>query len=144
MNFRKNHLHPFLFVLTGFCSLFSCTQGLETKEILVGKIPLIVEVADDPDEREQGLMNRRHLKDNHGMLFVFESERQVSFWMKNTSLELSIAFVAADGTIRQMEDLEPHSLASVPSRRRVLYALEVNRGWFAEHGIEEGMKIQGL
>jgi len=97
-----------------------------------------VEIADTPEKRSTGLMNRESLPEDRGMLFVFDREERVSFWMKNTSIPLSIAFISSDGRIRQIEDMEPFSLASVPSRRSVLYALEVNRGWFDSKGIVEG------
>ncbi len=118
-----------------------CGRSSLPKESLdVAGHTLLVEVAADSESRRQGLMNRKSLKDECGMLFVFEEEQKASFWMKNTSLPLSIAFIAADGTIRQIEDLEPYSLAPVVSARSVLYALEVNRGWFARKGIEAGDK----
>ena len=101
-----------------------------------------VEIADTPEERASGLMNRKTLKEDQGMLFVFDREERVSFWMKNTSIPLSIAFISADGTIRQIEDMESYSLESIPSRRSVLYALEMNRGWFEERGIAEGDRVE--
>jgi hypothetical protein len=105
---------------------------------------LRVEVAGTPEQRARGLMNRRKLADDQGMLFVFDKEETVSFWMKNTRIPLSIAFIAADGTIRQIENMEPYSLESIVSRRSVLYALEVNQGWFSRHGIEVGDRIRIL
>lgn len=117
----------------------SCSgDTLPTMLIDVKGIELVVEVANTQESRSQGLMFRRSMKENHGMLFVFDYESQVSFWMKNTRLPLSIAFIAADGTIRQIEDMEPESLSSVAAERNVLYALEVNQGWFRENGIEAG------
>lgn len=102
---------------------------------------LTAEIADTQGTRNEGLMHRRSLPENHGMLFVFDYESQVSFWMKDTEIPLSIAFIAADGTIRQIEDMKPESMASVVSRRNVLYALEVNQGWFRDRGIEAGDKV---
>ena len=117
------------------------TDSLPTVVLNVAGYELTAEIADTQGTRNEGLMNRRSLPENHGMLFVFEYENQVSFWMKNTEIPLSIAFIAADGTIRQIEYMEPRSRASVVSRRNVLYALEVNRGWFKERGIEAGDRV---
>lgn len=123
-------------------AMSSCSGStLATMEIGIKGTEIIVEVADTQESRSQGLMDRRSMPENHGMLFVFETESQVSFWMKNTRIPLSIAFIAADGTIRQIEDMEPESLSSVVSQRNVLYALEVNQGWFEKNGIGAGDKI---
>lgn len=120
----------------------SCSgDTLPTMLIDVKGIELVVEVADTQESRNQGLMFRRSMKENHGMLFVFDYESQVSFWMKNTRIPLSIAFIAADGTIRQIEDMEPENLSSVAAERNVLYALEVNQGWFDRNGVEPGDKV---
>ena len=116
-------------------------ESLPTAAIDVAGFDLTVEIADTQETRSEGLMFRRSMADNHGMLFIFEYEHQASFWMKNTTIPLSIAFIAADGTIRQIEDMEPESLSSVASRRNILYALEVNQGWFEERGIDEGDKM---
>ncbi len=122
--------------------LISCGTPLSTQEIIVGGHTLSVDIADTQELRSKGLMNRRSLPDNKGMLFVFESESKPSFWMKDTTIPLSIAFIAANGMIRQIDRLEPLSLESVVSRRTVLYALEVNRGWFEERNITPGDMVQ--
>jgi uncharacterized protein len=93
-------------------------------------------------ERERGLMFRTVLEDGNGMLFVFESEQRVSFWMKNTRIPLSVAYIAHDGTIREIHDMEPFSLAPVPSSYSVRYALEVPKGYFARIGIAPGYVIE--
>ena len=116
-------------------------DSLPTMLIDVAGHELTAEIADTQGTRNEGLMHRRSLPENHGMLFVFDYESQVSFWMKDTEIPLSIAFIAADGTIRQIEDMKPESMASVVSRRNVLYALEVNQGWFRDRGIETGDKV---
>lgn len=121
--------------------MFGCERSsLPEESIDVAGHTLLVEVAADSESRHQGLMDRKFLKDDHGMLFVFEEEEKASFWMKNTSIPLSIAFIASDGTIRQIEDLEPYSLDPVVSTRSVLFALEVNRGWFTQRNIKPGDK----
>jgi uncharacterized membrane protein (UPF0127 family) len=75
------------------------------------------------------------------MLFVFPSDEQLAFWMKNTSIPLSIAYIASDGTIREIHDLEPFSLEAVKAGRSVRYALEVGRGWFGKAGLGEGDRL---
>lgn len=120
--------------------LYSCSTE-ELIHLEIAGHPLMVEIADDEESRARGLMNRPGLAANRGMLFVFESESQPSFWMKDTSIPLSLAFIAANGSIRQIEDLEPYSLDFVESHRNILFALEVNRGWFAEKGIVPGDKV---
>lgn len=136
-----------LSVLFFFIMLTGCAAATLDKKVLdVAGNKLNVEIADTPESREQGLMNRKSMGEDEGMIFVFEDESKVTFWMKNTQLSLSIAFIAADGTIRQVEDMEPESLASVPSYRNVLYALEVNQGWFDTHGVKPGdvVDVSGL
>ena len=97
------------------------------------------EVADDRAERARGLMERTALAEDAGMLFVFKRERQLSFWMKNTLIPLSIAYIAADGRIVDIEDMEPlDDETKHPSAEPAQYALEVNQGFFEERGIEVG------
>jgi uncharacterized membrane protein (UPF0127 family) len=86
-------------------------------------------------------MHRRNLPDGEGMLFVFERDQILSFWMKNTFIPLSIAFIASDGRIIDIRDMEPQSLSAVKSTRSVRYALEVPQGWFTRQGIREGDRI---
>ena len=108
----------------------------------VGDHTFHVEIADTDESRAQGLMNRESLPENRGMLFVFERDQRMSFWMKDTSIPLSIAYIASDGTIREIHNMEPYDLAPVRSNRSVRYALEVNRGAFEAAGINEGDRVQ--
>jgi uncharacterized membrane protein (UPF0127 family) len=101
-------------------------------------IPIGAEVARTDAERAQGLMNRPSLPDGEGMLFVFEREQIVSFWMKNTRIPLSIAFIRTDGRITEIRDMRALDITSVSSARSVRYALEVPQGWFARAGIKTG------
>lgn len=103
---------------------------------------LRAEIADDDRERERGLMHRKTLGDGEGMLFVFESDRRLSFWMKNTLVPLSIAFIASDGRITEIRDMEPLSLSAVESERSVRYALEAPRGWFGRAGVSAGDRLE--
>lgn len=101
-----------------------------------------VELADEPLTRQRGLMFRSELEDDRGMLFVYPEPRPLQFWMKNTYLPLSIAFIDSEGFIVNIEDMEPLDVKSrTKSLRPVPYALEVNRGWFATRGIQSGDKV---
>ena len=91
--------------------------------------------------REKGLSGRKHLKPDHGMLFVFDYMRKQGFWMKDTHIPLSIAFISADGKIFQIEQMDPLDLHVIMSISPVRYALEVNKGFFAENGITVGMQV---
>jgi uncharacterized membrane protein (UPF0127 family) len=100
-------------------------------------------VAKTPDERSTGLMFRAQMGPNEGMIFVFEDPAQQCFWMKNTLLPLSAAFVADDGTIVNIEDMAPQTLDSHCSKKPVRFVLEMHKGWFAKRGIQAGQKIAG-
>ena len=104
-----------------------------------GNVRLNVEVADTAEERRTGLMFRESLPENAGMLFVFEQDTQQGFWMKDTTIPLSIAFIdAASGTVIDIQDMQPLDLTlhSPPSPYR--YAVEANQGWFAQNGVAAG------
>jgi uncharacterized membrane protein (UPF0127 family) len=88
-------------------------------------------------------MNRPTMGTSDGMLFVFEEASEQCFWMKNTLLPLSIAFIADDGSIVNIADMKPQALASHCSAKPVRYALEMNQGWFAKRGIKAGTKLRG-
>lgn len=134
MSFKVILLLPVLF--------FTSCRSTEFVDVNIGDVKLAVEIVDTPETRGKGLMNRKELKSDHGMLFVFEQENQVSFWMKNTSIPLSIAYITKHGEIVEIYDLEPFSLESVTSKRSsILYALEVNRGYFNENSITVGDTI---
>jgi uncharacterized membrane protein (UPF0127 family) len=97
-----------------------------------------VEVAQTPEERSYGLKGRKHLGKDEGMLFIFETEDYHAFWMKDTLLPLSIAFISKDGWIVWMTDMKPLTLDSHVPPRPILYALEMNKGWFSSHGVKVG------
>ena len=103
------------------------------------------EIADDDAERQRGLMERTALAEDAGMLFVFGRERELSFWMRNTLIPLSIAYIDADGRIVDIEDMEPlDDTTKHPSAEPAQYALEVNQGFFDERGVEVGDTVEGL
>ncbi|HET7839609.1 MAG TPA: DUF192 domain-containing protein [Rectinemataceae bacterium] len=114
---------------------------LKTVELKIGDASVQAELARTSLERETGLMFRTSLAEGTGMLFVFEADQQLAFWMKNTKLPLSLAYISSDGTIREIFDLVPGSLDPVQSERSVRYALEVPRGWFAKAGIKSGDRV---
>ena len=111
--------------------------------ITINNKQLKVKLARTPKEMARGLMDTQgagptKLKPDEGMLFVYSEEEKLSFWMKNTSIPLSIAFIGADNRIQQIEELEPHNETSVKSNKPAQYALEVNRGWFESNNIKVG------
>jgi uncharacterized protein len=117
--------------------------GLSTVVIDVSggkKVEVLVEIADDPFEQARGLMHRTALGEDRGMLFVYPDERPLSYWMKNTLIPLSIAYIDAEGRITDILDMKP--LDDTPphyvSSESVRYALEVNKGFFDERGVKVG------
>ena len=102
------------------------------------------EVAADPDERARGLMFRKRMGANQGMVFLFDQPAVQCMWMKNTLLPLSVAFIGDDGKILNIEDMAPQTEDNHCAKRPARYALEMNRGWFARHGIMPGAVVSGL
>jgi hypothetical protein len=105
---------------------------------------LTAEVAANDAHRAQGLMHRRMLPENRGMLFVFREPAPQSFWMMNTYLPLSIAFIDERGAILNIADMKPLTTNPHPSAGPAKYALEMNQGWFAKRSIKAGAKIEGI
>ena len=101
------------------------------------------ELAQTPDQRATGMMFRKTMGANEGMLFVFEQPGQQCFWMQNTLLPLAIAFVGDDGSIVNLDEMKPLTQDSHCSAKPVRFVLEMNTGWFAKHGIKPGFKLQG-
>ena len=110
----------------------------------VGGHKLTAEVANTEPQRSKGLMHRRMLPENRGMLFVFQDVAMHGMWMMNTYLPLSVAFLDREGTIINIADMQPHTQDAHNATRPAKYALEMNQGWFAKRGIKAGAKIQGL
>ncbi|MEQ8171835.1 MAG: DUF192 domain-containing protein [Candidatus Eremiobacterota bacterium] len=138
------YLILFLFCITGCKSEARSpvsTMVFEKKTLTVKDRTITVEIADTSEKRMTGLMYRKSLGKNEGMLFIFSGEEIHSFWMKNTLIPLSIAFIKEDGTIIHIEDMEPQTETTHPSKYPVKYALEVNKGWFKENNITVGDKI---
>ena len=116
-------------------------RGLPRTTLQAGMHLIRAEVAGDVDSRARGLMFRERLGPNEGMLFVFEQPSTQCFWMRNTLVPLTIAFLADDGRIVNTADMEPKSEASHCSSEGVRYALEMERGWFAKRGLNRGDRI---
>lgn len=113
-------------------------QGVARIPLYIKAKEIRVEVARTPEERALGLMNRKQLGKDEGMLFIFETEDYHGFWMKDTLLPLSIAFIDKDGRIVDIKDMKPLTLDSHSPSKPVLYALEMNKGWFAKNGAKIG------
>ena len=118
-------------------------QKLPSTRLTVGFHLINAEVASTQEQRAIGLMHRPTMPANDGMLFVFERPGQQCFWMKNTLLPLSIAFLDDDGTVVNIEEMKPQSLDSHCSAKPVRFALEMNQGWFGKRAIKPGAKITG-
>ena len=118
-----------------------CSDTLDVIDVTINGRVLRIEVARTSDEQAKGLMHRKTMPENHGMLFHYESDRKLSFWMKDTEIPLSIAFLAADGTIKEIYDMKPFSLNTIVSRQSVRFALEVNQGLFERLGIDIGDRV---
>lgn len=105
-------------------------------------IPVRAERADNEFRRRKGLMYRKSLGADRGMIFIFETEQHLAFWMRNTYIPLSIAYVDGRGVIREIYEMRPlDDTVTYPSKSMVKYALEMNRGWFAAHDVIPGCRI---
>jgi uncharacterized membrane protein (UPF0127 family) len=114
------------------------TQNLLKIPLYIKNREIWVEVVKTPEERSHGLMGRKDLGKNMGMLFIFETEDYHAFWMKDTLIPLSIAFIDKECQIIEITDMEPLTLESHTPHQPILYALEMKRGWFAINGINRG------
>ena len=122
----------------------AAADALPTVPLSINDHQIRAEVAATPEQRSTGLMHRFSLRPDHGMIFVFERPGPQSFWMKNTFIPLSIAFIAPDGRIINIDDMAPQDETSHRSKGPALYALEMRKGWFAERGIRAGDFVKGL
>lgn len=118
--------------------------GLPTTALSINGHKITAEVASTLETRATGLMNRFSLKPDTGMLFVFERPEPLAFWMKNTFIPLSIAFLDGEGRILNIEDMAPQTETSHWSKGPALYALEMRKGWFGERGIRPGDRVEGV
>ena len=135
----RNALLALLAVLAG-----AALAQLPVAELSVGMHRIRAEIADSPATRERGLMHRESMAPGAGMVFVFEQDALHCMWMKNTLIPLSVAFIDASGAIVSIADMQPRSEQSHCAAQPARYALEMNRGWFAERGIRPGARLRGL
>ena len=117
--------------------------ALQRVELTAGMHRIDAQLAQSPQERQTGLMNRRSMPQHEGMLFAFEQPAVQCFWMKNTPLPLTAAFVADDGTIVNLADMQPNAEDSHCSAKPVRYVLEMNQGWFSQRGLKAGSQLRG-
>lgn len=118
-------------------------MSLPRVELTAGFHRIDAQVASTPQARQTGLMHRKEMPQHEGMLFVFEQPSVQCFWMKNTLIPLTAAFVDDDGTIVNLEDMKPQTLDSHCSAKPVRYVLEMNKGWFAQKNVKPGSKLVG-
>lgn len=132
------------------CCVFFLGGPVQAREpfgkttLTIGLYKIDAEVADDEPERMQGLMHRRTMAPQAGMLFIFEKAQSLCMWMRNTYLPLSVAFLDASGTVINIEDMLPLTEDSHCAGAPALYALEMNKGWFAAKNIGPGAKVVGI
>jgi uncharacterized membrane protein (UPF0127 family) len=132
------------------CLLFLASLPLladvtfKTSQVKVAGHPLKVELAIEEPQRLQGLMYRKTLGKEDGMLFIFDEPGYHSIWMKNTLIPLSVAFVDKDGVILNIADMEPQTLDSHMAAGPAVYAIETNKGWYADKKVKAGDKVTGL
>ncbi|MDB5884415.1 MAG: hypothetical protein JWR74_586 [Polaromonas sp.] len=117
--------------------------NLQRVKLSAGMHVIDAQVALTPQERQTGLMLRKDMPQHEGMLFIFEQPSEQCFWMKNTLLPLTAAFVADDGTIVNTVDMKPETTDSHCSAKPVRFVLEMNKGWFAKKGIKQGSRLTG-
>ena len=122
----------------------AAAQQLPVLQLNAGMHLVRAEVAADNPSRSRGLMHRKSLAPNAGMLFVFDAPALHCMWMRNTYIPLSVAFLDAQGSIINIADMQPHNEESHCAARPALYALEMTQGWFAQRGIKPGLKLGGL
>lgn len=116
---------------------------LPTTQLQAGMHNIVAELAQTPQQQQIGMMMRTEMAAHEGMLFVFEEAGPRCFWMKNTLLPLSIAFIEDDGTIVNIAEMKPRSEATHCSEKPVRFALEMNQGWFSKRAIKAGFRLKG-
>ena len=147
-HFSKKKFLFSVMLLMGMISMFSCKEDsrLRTTDITIirqdgQEVSVVAEVADTEETRNRGFMEREVIPEGTGMVFVFDRDQVLSFWMKNTPHPLSIAYIDSTGKIRDIYQMTPFSMASWTSTVSVRYALEVPQGWFEKVGVGIGDKV---
>ncbi|HXS52587.1 MAG TPA: DUF192 domain-containing protein [Usitatibacter sp.] len=145
LRFDRRSFSPVLAATLLAASLAALADArLPTATLKIGSQALKVEVAASDAQRERGLMFRKAMPRDEGMLFVFDDPGYYAMWMKNTLIPLSVAFVDRDGNILNIADMEPQTLDSHLANGPALYAIETNKGWFEAHKVHAGDKVTGL
>jgi uncharacterized membrane protein (UPF0127 family) len=146
---RFHGMAPFALVLLGWTvgspawSQQVPQPRLPTVQLQAGMHNIVAELAQTPQQQQIGMMMRTEMATHEGMLFVFDDVAPRCFWMKNTLLPLSIAFIEDDGTVVNIAEMKPRSEASHCSEKPVRYALEMNQGWFSKRAIKAGFRLKG-
>lgn len=130
-------------MLSGVCAQEAPQTNLQRITLSAGIHQIDTQVAMTPEQHAVGLMYRKEMPQHEGMLFVFQNPTKQCFWMKNTVLPLTAAFVADDGTIVNLEDMKPQTTESHCSLKPVRFVLEMNQGWFAKKGLKAGSRLAG-
>ncbi len=133
-----------LLAALGFGAVPTARADLPLVELGAGMYRIEAELAHTDQARQTGLMNRRSMPAQHGMIFVFTQDARHCMWMKNTLIPLSVAFLDGEGRILNIADMQPQTLDSHCAAGPARYALEMNLGWFAERGLTPGAKIRGV
>jgi uncharacterized membrane protein (UPF0127 family) len=152
MVLRLNWLIVFSFLIGNFCFAQTDKKRVEfkTQQIQVGSKKISVEIAETNEQHQYGLMNRNSLPKDHGMLFIFKNEDILSFWMKNTYIDLAIAYFDKNKKIVDIQEMKATNqmmvgdLPSYPSQKPALYALEMTSGWFTKNKVYVGQKFSFL
>jgi len=134
----------FLALVLLFAAPAALAQPLPVVQLSAGMHAIRAEVAADMGSRMTGLMHRPSMPANAGMLFIFDESTTHCMWMKNTLIPLSVAFLDESGAVINVADMQPHSEQSHCAARPARYALEMNRGWFAQHGVKPGQRLGGM
>ncbi len=134
-----------LITIASFASYAQAPQAhLQRAVLSLGMFQINAQIAQTPEERQIGLMFRAQMPQAEGMIFIFEEPSKQCFWMKNTILPLTAAFIADDGTILNLADMKPQTTETHCSAKPVRFVLEMNQGWFAKKGIKAGSKLKGV
>jgi uncharacterized membrane protein (UPF0127 family) len=136
--FLDRRIERILFILFLLWNPIAHSQNILKIPLYIHQKKIWVEVAKTPEERSSGLMGRKYLGKDEGMLFIFETEDYHGFWMKDTLIPLSIAFIDKDNRIVGITDMKPLTFNSHLPPKPSLYALEMNKDWFSSHGIKVG------
>ena len=131
-------------LITFACAYPAAAESLPTTQLTINGHRVTAEVAATVETQTMGLMRRFSLQSDHGMLFVFRAPQPLAFWMKDTYIPLSIAFIGADGKILNIEDMAPQTESTHLSHGPAMFALEMKKGWFAQLGIVAGDRVDGL